>query len=189
MVDTETLQRLIPQLLTYSPDTGDLYWKPRPPTLFTATATRTAEHMAANWNAKHAGQKALTAVGSHGYKSGRVMGRGLLAHRVIYCLMTGQWPTHEIDHVNGDRTDNRWRNLRQATRAQNNRNLTGYATTSPYIGVYWNKSLGGYMARVYHEGRSHYCGFSRTDPEKIARRRDAKAKELFGEFARLNFEE
>lgn len=188
MVDTETLERLIPKLLTYSPDTGDLYWKPRDPSLFAATEKRTAEHMAANWNARHAGRKAFTSVGSHGYKNGRIMGRGFLAHRVVYCLMTGHWPAHEIDHINGDRADNRWCNLRHATKAQNNRNAKGYAGTSPFIGVYWNKSLQGYMARVHHAGRSYYCGFSKTDPEKIARQRDAKAKELFGRFARLNFE-
>ena len=103
--------------------------------------------------------------------------------------MTGDWPVHEVDHINGNRLDNRWANLRQVTRGQNNRNARSYGKTSKYNGVYWNQSLGGYMARVYHNGKSHYCGFSTNDPEKLARRRDEKARELFGEYARLNFPE
>jgi hypothetical protein len=53
--------------------------------------------------------------------------------------------------------------------------------------VTWNKHLKGYTAKVMKDGVLHYCGFSVNDPEKLARRRDEKAKELFGDFARLNF--
>lgn len=188
MADTETIKGLINNLLTYNPETGDLYWKPRPKELFADLGRRSPEHAAANWNSRHAGRKAFTAVGANGYRVGRILGTTFLAHRVIMCLMTGCWPKNDVDHVNGDRLDNRWENLRHATKAQNNRNGKSYGTTSEYVGVYWNRHLGGYVASVYHNGKRHYCGFSKTDPKSLALRRDRKAKELFGEFVRLNFE-
>lgn len=189
MADLKTLKGLIPQVLRYEPDTGELYWKHRPAGMFTSTDKRSADWAAANWNSKHAGKPAFTAVGAHGYRCGRLQGSGLLLHRVAFVLMTNDWPKYEVDHVNGDRLDNRWVNLRPVSKAQNIRNSRGYSKTSEYIGVYWSRSLEGYMARVNHEGKSYYCGFSKTDPERLARQRDQKAKELFGEYARLNFEE
>lgn len=189
MADFETLKGLIPKVLRYEPDTGELYWKHRPTSLFTSTDKRGADWAAANWNSRHAGKPAFTAVGAHGYRCGRLQGAGLLLHRVAFVLMTGDWPTHELDHINGDRLDNRWCNLRKATRNQNARNTKGYSKTSPYLGVSWNSRLNGYMARVYHNGTNHYCGFSVDDPTRLAKQRDKKAKELFGEYARLNFEE
>ncbi len=189
MAEIETVEGTVLSLLTYNPETGGLYWKPRTVSMFKGTSGRTPEHACANWNARHAGQKAFTAKGNHGYLVGRIFGRSYLAHRVIMCLMTGKWPDQEVDHINGDRTDNRWQNLRKCNHAQNSRNARGYSKTSDYLGVSWNASLKGYMARVYCDGKTYYCGFSKTDPEKLARQRDRKAVELFGEYARLNFPE
>lgn len=189
MADSDALKELIPQVLRYDPETGEMYWRHRPASLFIQQGKRSAEWAAANWNSRHAGQRAFTAVGSHGYRNGRLSGRGLLLHRVAFVLMTGGWPRCLVDHVNGDRLDNRWCNLREATVTQNAQNAKGYSKTSPYIGVSWNSRLKGYMARVNHKGESYYCGFSVDDPERLARQRDKKAKELFGDFASLNFPE
>ena len=46
-------------------------------------------------------------------------------HRIAWLLMTGEWPQQDIDHINGDRADNRWTNLRLATRSENMENLRG----------------------------------------------------------------
>ncbi len=187
MVEAEALKHLIPQVLDYLPETGEMRWKVRDVSLFEDKESRSAQHSVANWNARHAGREAFTTIGSHGYRSGRLQGHGLLLHRVAFVLMTGDWPRSLVDHVDGDRLNNRWSNLREASCAQSVRNRRGFSTTSPYIGVYWNKSLQGWIGRVYCGGTVHYCGFSRNDPEKLARRRDRKASELFGDYARLNF--
>lgn len=57
----------------------------------------------------------------HGYIAIQIDGYRTYAHRLAWAWMTGKWPK-EIDHVNGNRSDNRWANLRKATRFQNNGN-------------------------------------------------------------------
>ncbi|ARW58995.1 hypothetical protein HOU71_gp34 [Pectobacterium phage Clickz] len=81
------------------------------------------------------GHPALCAKHSQGYYSGQVLGLRLYAHRVVWYLHTGEWPT-QVDHINGDRRDNRIENLRAVTNQQNafnRRNVKGY---TPYRGKY-----------------------------------------------------
>ena len=178
MAETKTLEDLIKLTLSYDPDSGSMTWKERTKDLFTASDKRTAEHKANNWNSKHAGKEAFTCVGGHGYRTGTLMGKRHLLHRVAFVLVTGGWPKMLVDHINGDKLDNRWVNLREANYFQNAHNRSSHGKTCQYVGVYWNKHLGGYFGGVYHKGKRHYCGFSKTDPEKVARIRDAKAREL-----------
>lgn len=50
-------------------------------------------------------------------------GNQLHAHRVAWAMETGNWPAHDIDHIDGDRANNKWLNLREATRSENMQNL------------------------------------------------------------------
>jgi len=189
MAGTETIERIIREAMSYDPNTGSMTWLERHVSLFSDSERRTAKHKAANWNSKHAGKEAFTSIGNHGYRTGTLNQKRLLLHRVAYFKQTGKWPTHLIDHINGNKLDNRWCNIRNVNAAQNVYNRKSFGETCDYVGVSWNNALKGYMARVHYNGKSHYCGFSKDDPEKVARRRDAKAKELFGEYACLNFPE
>jgi hypothetical protein len=58
---------------------------------------------------------------AQGYLRVMVKRKALYQHRVIFFLMEGRWP-EQVDHINGDRSDNRWSNLREATHSQNNLN-------------------------------------------------------------------
>jgi len=90
----------------------------------------------------------------------------------------------EVDHINGNKLDNRDENLRVCTRAQNLRNLkTPINNKSGYKGVYWGN--GKWIAAIKLNYQSIYIGSFET-PELAARAYDLKAHELFGEFARPN---
>lgn len=70
---------------------------------------------------------------SDGYLRVVFSGRSYLVHRVAWLLTTGEWPTLNIDHINGDRSDNRWENLRLASHAQNMWNRPAPAGSGTYF--------------------------------------------------------
>ena len=101
-------------------------------------------------------------------------------HRVLLPLPHG-WT---VDHRNGNGLDNRKDNLRPATVALNNQNQKPRNTSSPYKGV--AKAQGKWRAAISVGGQFYYLGNHETQ-EAAARAYDAKAVELLGEYARLNF--
>lgn len=106
-------------------------------------------------------------------------------HRLI--MGAPPFPGAQVDHINGNKLDNRSANLRWATRSQNQAN-TGLRKTnsSGYKGVYWHKEKGRWRAMISFEGRLRHIDYYDT-AEEAARAYDAAAIELFGEFAVLNF--
>lgn len=114
-------------------NSGVLTWKPRSREFFKS------KRSASVWNARFAGQPALCSSHADGYKHGSICGDLYLAHRVILAMKLGDWPEY-VDHINGNRSDNRLSNLRSATRVQNGCNMAIPSNnTSGHIGVSWNK--------------------------------------------------
>lgn len=94
-----------------------------------------------------------------------------------------------VDHVNGNPFDNRRCNLRIASNAQNHWNYRLSArNTTGFKGIYKDKSLNKYHARICENGKRHYLG-AYDSPEQAACAYDAAAREYFGEYATLNFPE
>lgn len=105
-----------------------------------------------------------------------------LAHRVIWMLKTGEWPTLTVDHINLDRADNRWLNLRLATHAQNCANQTVRRTNrSGLKGAYWHKAANAWVACF----RGKYLGLYATK-EAAHAAYVAAAEPYFGNFARAS---
>lgn len=96
-----------------------------------------------------------------GYKIIRVGRRLFRAHRIAFLLMTGNWPAHYVDHINGDRSDNRWHNLRSATNPQNqmNRGLDAN-NTSGVKGLSWNNKNKSWQAAVAANGKRYKKDFT-----------------------------
>lgn len=113
-------QEMVRSVLRYEPETGALYWLRRTTSLF-PPSLHSPQSRAQRWNKKYAGKLAFTSKDEGGYLHGAIFGEKLKAHRVIWLYMTGHIPG-EIDHINGNRADNRWENLRAATRIDNARN-------------------------------------------------------------------
>jgi len=138
------------QLLKYDPDTGKFWWRPRPVTMFAAGGTkrqRSAQHSCNQWNSHFAGKLASN-LKVDGYCYIRLGDRGYLAHRVAYKIMTGLDPV-EVDHIDGNRSNNKWGNLRNGTRADNFRNLPLRRNNkSGHHGVYFSKNQQKWIANI-----------------------------------------
>lgn len=117
-----------------------------------------------------------------GYAHGSLLnGKKILLHR--YILETG----NEVDHINGDKLDNRRSNLREATSSQNKMNKGSQSNNNTgYKGIRRNGK--GYCAKINANGENFYLGQFKNK-EDAARAYDAAAKVIFGEFAVLNFTE
>lgn len=128
--------------------------------------------------------------GSHGARHSRgylvfnVDGRAVLAHRIAWVLAHGVAPSAQIDHINGNRTDNRLANLREATPAQNLGNTKiRRDNTSGFKGVSWNRACNRWQAHISQRGRSKYLGVFKSR-EAAHEAYLAAARDVFGEFAR-----
>lgn len=125
---------------------------------------------------RYAYQPATRADGGH---------TSVLMHRVI---MNAR-PRQQVDHKNGNGLDNQKSNLRVCTISQNNANKKKRpGQSSQFKGVSWNKTRKRWQAFIKKEGRSMFIGYF-DDETTAAKAYDAKAIELFGEFARPNFQE
>lgn len=106
-------------------------------------------------------------------------GTSILMHRFIWRLVTGEWPTHEIDHVNRNKRDNRWLNLREATHSENGQNRDVYKNNRTGIkGVGWYPPLQKYRARISKDGATINLGYFDTIEEATEARNKAEL-ELF----------
>ena len=115
MSKREITYELVREFLDYDPDTGLFTWKFRDWKWYDSDKGWSIS------NAKCAGKPAFPTLNNTGYWRSKILGVPLLAHRVAFLWMVGRWPT-EIDHINRIKTDNRFCNLREVTRAQNRMN-------------------------------------------------------------------
>ena len=101
------------------------------------------------------------------------------AHRLAVLYMTGEWPPQDVDHIDGCRDNNRWANLRLASRKQNNENQSLVRrNTSGFRGVTFAKSNGKWKAQVGHAGKNVYVGYYDT-PEEAGAAAAAKRRQLY----------
>lgn len=120
---------------------------------------------------------------SHGYIRIKIDHEQYAAHRLAWFYMTGEWPNKRIDHKNNDPGDNRWRNLRLTDHGPNLAN--GKLRSNNSLGLkgvtraYKNR----FTAQIQCEGKHINLGYFKS-AQKAHKAYVAKAKELFGEFAR-----
>jgi hypothetical protein len=106
-------------------------------------------------------------------------------HRLAFLYMTGRWPRFGVDHRDGNPSNDRWQNLRDASQSQNCLNRKRNCNnTSGFKGVRWSKDRRKWVAYIRLHGRRYHLGYFDT-PEAAHEAYKVKARELFGEYARL----
>lgn len=169
-------------ILHYDKETGIFTWRTRPPGHFKTSRAHLIR------NARFAGAKAGHLCESHGYVQIRIDKKLYLAHRLAWLYMTGEWPAAQIDHINCDKLDNRFCNLRQATNAENIRNSRKPSTnTSGLKGVSWHKPNNKWRVQISANGSKRHLGYFDEDKlDEAAAAYERAAKALHGEFARVS---
>ncbi len=154
--------RRLKEVLRYDPETGLFTWL-RPP------------------GKRGRSGPVACSVTSYGYIRIKIDGLEYMAHRLVWLYIHDRWPSHQIDHKNHVKSDNRLANLRECTPSQNRQ----------YKGAMSNNALGfkgvtrdgkRYRAVIQHDGRQLYLG-SFSTPQLAYQAYVQKERELFGEFA------
>lgn len=172
------------QLLRYEPETGKLFWKERGVEWFRSTKGRSAEETCRLWNARWAGREALDTDGGAGYFVGTVLYKRAMTHQFVWAIATGEWPHLDIDHVDGDRKNNRIENLRHIGSVGNGRNrstrpaLSGLPRGVSYHKKYREKN---FRAAVHVGGKQIHLGLFSTAGEAHQAYREAALKLGFTE--------
>lgn len=154
-----SFERLV-ELLDYNPNTGVFYWKR---------------------NGKIAGYR-----NGWSYISIRIDGILYLAHRLAFLYITKKWPADKIDHRDGNRGNNRWKNLRPATNAQNLQNSKlRINNKSGFKGVSFVSATSTWYACIMVKGKSIALGAGHKTAKSAYAAYCAAALKFHGEFARL----
>jgi len=152
-------QEEVREMFSYNEKTGDLVWFKR--------------------NDKHNNRligKVAGSLNTDGYLRISIRSKIYLAHRLVWLHVHGTWPEQDLDHINGNKSDNRIANLREATDSENNQNrkVRNSNNTSGYPGVYWLDERQKARALISINGKMIHLGYYDTKEEAIAARQEAK---------------
>lgn len=156
-------QAELKSILSYDEITGIFTWLTRTSNRIKIGATAGARHNA-------------------GYVSIGINGELYLAHRLAWLYVHGNFPEDEIDHINGDRGNTSFANLRAATHQENICNTGMYShNTSGYRGVTWRKDTNKWQAQV-KEGSKHIALGCYETAELASEAYQSYTKKSFGKF-------
>ena len=166
-------QTKLKAILRYSRRSGLFVWRRR-------------SDVGQRWNTRYAGKVAGFSWSPDGgknfYISIRIFDWPFLAHRLAVLYVNGVWPTNDVDHRDLDGQNNRWKNLREATKAQNGANRGPNAKNKTgYKGVCICSKTGNFRATL----RGKHLG-NRSTAKAAADLYNAAAKAYFGDFARTS---
>jgi hypothetical protein len=131
------------ELFDYDPESGELTWKIRAARCVTVGA--------------RAGS-----LKRDGYVQVTFRKKCFQAHRVAWAVVHGVWPGNDIDHINGERSDNRLANLRVVTpeeNMQNQRRAHRSNKSSGLLGVHFYARTGRWKATIWSRGQNQFLGY------------------------------
>jgi hypothetical protein len=164
-------QKKLVTLLDYNPDSGIFVWKKR------SSDNSYSERIMNSFNSRLSGKEAGT-VTPNGYRRIIILGHSMSAHTLAWIYTTGEPPTGEIDHINGNRDGNRFCNMRNVSRLENMRNKSLYKNNSTgCIGV--SPEGKGWKSRIRIEGVEVYLGYFSVLQDAVSARKKAEIKYKF----------
>jgi hypothetical protein len=123
---------------------------------------------------------------NEGYRRIMIDRRMYQASRLAWLYMTGEWPKDQVDHINGDRADNRFCNIREALPAQNSQNRSMRTDNeSGFKGVAWHKHTRKWASSIQINGKYKHLGYFAT-PERAFIAYIFAAWKHFGDYARID---
>ena len=126
--------------------------------------------------------KAGPSISTRGYRQISIKNRTYLVHRLAWLYVHGDWPKQTIDHIDGDKLNNRISNLRDVSAAVNNQNRR-YAFSNNkagVLGVNFHAPLGKWRARFKIDGKQKHVGYFESSDEAHAAYLEAKAIAIAG---------
>lgn len=99
---------------------------------------------------------------TQGYVRINIDGKKYLAHRLAWLYEKGTWPRSCIDHINGDRKDNRMKNLREASHSQNMQNQS---MKNGSVGTCYHKAIKKWQSYIYVNRRQIQLGYFETQEQ------------------------
>ena len=145
------------EILEYQPDTGLFFWK------------KPIRGIKKGSKAGH--------LSKDGYIDIRIKKRSYPAHRLAWVIMTGNWPDNFVDHINRIKSDNRFVNLREATKSENAQNTNLQSNnTSGYKGVVWHKPNKNWVAQINIRKKHIHLGSFENLQDAINARIEAEKK-------------
>lgn len=166
-ISIETLRELV----SLDAASGKLYWKNRDVRFFGGNAPMRSCN---TWNSRFSGKEAFCVLSGSGYLHGALFDNKICAHRIVFALYNGAWPSRTIDHVNGVRTDNRPENLRDVSHIENMRNQpVSRASTTGFTGVSFDTERKSYEAYITINGKKKTLGRFDSASDAVAARAEA----------------
>lgn len=169
-------QKYLKECLTYFPDTGKFIWNERPRNHFKCDLSFKA------FSSRYLGKECGTLNKRHKYTYVRIDVNRYRIHRLAFLYMNGEMPKDQVDHINHDRQDNRWSNLRETSSKENSRNQSKRINnTSGHTGVYFDKNLNKWRAGIMIERTTVHLGQFENIEDAVRVRKSAEIKYGFHE--------
>jgi hypothetical protein len=166
-------QSFLKEILHYDLSTGVFTWKVRDSCHFNANSYRSALSSSLSWNNRYSGKRAgcssLYASGPREYI--KIKKKAYFSYRLAWLYVYGKFPNNQIDHINGDPSDNRIVNLRDVTSLENSRNSSSpKSNTSGRVGVSFRKDRNKWRAFINENNKHIHIGYYLTMIDAICER-------------------
>lgn len=165
---------LIKARLEYDPDRGILRYKARP--LADFIKGKRPEAMCKMWNTRFAG-KEWGSLAKSGHRKGNFDGVEIYTHHVIWALEKGRWPKFNINHIDGDPSNNQIANLREVAQSVVAKNQSLHRDNkSGASGVHRRKDNGKWQASIATPKGTKYLGCFTSFDDAAAARRESESQ-------------